>query len=496
MTIRRLGLLFFGWLICFTGQTLAQSSNVGADQKMSAITGQPPPLLPSSTSPGAWRETADESLVQHAPINRVAETKWNRYARSALNLPDWLDLGLENRTRYEALSNPWRKGEFGYDQEIPMRSRLRVGINPGGPFRFLTELQDSRSQLTRTGDFSGNTMVDQADIIQLFVSATSRNFLSTGLRTDLHFGRLTMDFGNRRLVARNDFRNTTNAFDGVHYAFGQEKAWRVRTFFVRPVKRFLQSLDQEQTNTLFWGVYYETQHVSWLQADLYYLGLNDQLSAVPSTQRKYSTFGTRLYKLPGVGQFEYEIESDWQMGKTGTKDHFAFNQHAEIGYTFKETWTPRLRAQFDYASGTNNPNGSQNGTFDNLYGARNFELMPTGIFGPFTRENLISPGWRLSVKPLKQLSVEVKHRFWYLAQSRNAFVGSGLSDPTGRSGNNLGADVQLRVVWSVLANLSLEFGYDHWFKGSYFNNIASAQHLSSSITKDTDYFYLASKVKL
>ena len=40
---------------------------------------------------------------------------------------------------------------------------------------------------------------------------------------------------SRRLVARNGFRNTTNAFDGVHLQVAREGAWRVRGFWTRPV---------------------------------------------------------------------------------------------------------------------------------------------------------------------------------------------------------------------------------------------------------------------
>ena len=39
-------------------------------------------------------ETADAVLI------RTKEWKWNRYLQNALNLPDWIDLGLEHRTRF------------------------------------------------------------------------------------------------------------------------------------------------------------------------------------------------------------------------------------------------------------------------------------------------------------------------------------------------------------------------------------------------------------
>src|SRR4030042_6269250 len=46
-------------------------------------------------------ETADQVLVSE-------NESWNRYLHDALRLPAWLDLGIEQRTRFEFLEDPWR----------------------------------------------------------------------------------------------------------------------------------------------------------------------------------------------------------------------------------------------------------------------------------------------------------------------------------------------------------------------------------------------------
>ena len=122
--------------------------------------------------------------------------------------------------------------------------------------------------------------------------------------------------------------------------------------------------------------------------------------------------------------------------------------------------------------------------------------MPTGTFGPFIRSNLSSPGWRIIVKPDKGLKVQIKHRFWYLAQARAVYVGGALQDPTGNSGNYLGHDVELRVQWAVSPNLDFDLGYDHWFKGSYFDRLPPSAGLPAGGEKDTDYFYCSMRVRL
>lgn len=161
---------------------------------------------------------------------------------------------MENRTRFESLHYPFRKGDQGTDAQIPQRSRLRIGLDAPGPLRFLAEFQDSRTHV-QAGQvvFVNDTVVDTTDIQQLFVSATFLQVFGSQLRTDVYVGRINMDIGQRRLVARNDFRNTTNAFDGAHLNVGWQKDWRVRAFLVKPTSRSVSVFDQPfgEAGTLF-----------------------------------------------------------------------------------------------------------------------------------------------------------------------------------------------------------------------------------------------------
>ncbi|WP_447971355.1 alginate export family protein [Nitrospira sp. M1] len=444
-----------------------------------------------STSQSSLLESADAVLI------RTKEWQWNRYVKNALNLPTWIDLGFEHRTRFETYDHPWRSSQpLGQtDSQVQQRSRLRFGLN-GGAFRFLFEGQDSRVHLDGPGDFVNTGIRNEWDILQLFVSATGDNVMGSGLRTDVHVGRMTMDFGHRRLIARNDFRNTTNAFDGVHWQLAKDKVWRIRTFLVEPVLRDQTELDEQSKRSVFWGVYGESTQIPWLRLNLYYFGLNDQRSSTVSAQRSFSTFGLRLYEDPKRGRPDYDIESVWQTGRLGNTDHFAHFQHIDLGYTFNIPWSPRFVMYYDYASGDRNPNDSQDSSFDTLFGARRFELNPTGNFGPFFRTNISSPGWRVIVTPVKGWRLQVKHRVWYLATSRGAFASNGLRDVSGGSGNFLGHDVELRVQWKVSDNLEFDAGYLHWFKGSYFDRLPASAGLPPGGNKDTDYLYILTKVSI
>lgn len=435
-----------------------------------------------------------------AALNQRKEIDWHRYEKAFLHLPDWIDLGLENRTRFESYDHPWRTyqrvGNGRTDAQIAMRSRVRFGLGGNGPLRVLFEGQDSRSFLDGDpGDVRDLTTVNEFHVLQLFGSLTLNNVLRTGLRTDFHFGRMTMDFGRRRLIARNDFRNTTNAFDGVHWQIAHQ-LWRFRAFLVEPVIREFTTVNRQSATSLFWGTYFESRHFPWFQGDAYYLGLNDNRQPDVANHRTYSTFGGRLYKDPKPGEFDYEVETAWQTGTRRLTDHFAHFQHLDLGYTFNLPWTPRIVFHYDYASGDRDPDDTRSGRFDTLFGARRFELMPTGVWGPFFRTNLNSPGWRVIVTPRPNVIVQVKHRVWYLAQSKDFFGSSGLRDITGQAGTSLGHDVELRAQWALNANLDFDAGYIHWFKGSYFDRLSATAELPAGGEKDSDYFYVQMRVRI
>lgn len=130
--------------------------------------------------------------------------------------------------------------------------------------------------------------------------------------------------------------------------------------------------------------------------------------------------------------------------------------------------------KFDYAS-----NG-----FDILYGRRSFELHPTGIFGPFQRSNMTSPGVRLLVQPRSRSYVFVQYRAWWLADDSSAWVGTNLHDPSGRSGNFVGQTFELRARWSLKENLYLQAGYAHFAFGPF-----AERAPSSPVTRDAHYGY-------
>jgi hypothetical protein len=408
------------------------------------------------------------------------------YLDEALRPPQWLHLGLQHRDRYESYDAPFRKGETTGAQQVALQTLAQIGIRYD-PIRVYAELIDARA-LATTGIGVTNQMEDVTDVLQLYAGLGTTRFLGLQIPTELKVGRYTMDVGHRRLIARNQFRNTINAFQGLHWTLGDEKDWQFLAFAARPVLRFQTTLDQPEASTLFWGVLLGQQRVAWLHTEAYGFvlrekeqvagpaGIGDE-QTLQGKRENLNTVGVRLFKPRALREIDYEVESDWQFGRSSLQTGspvlptVANYQHAEVGYTVPLPWTPHLLVEYDYASGDHNPTDHRNGRFSPLYGARNFEYGPTGIWGPFFRSNISSPGYQLTLTPNKRIYILFRHRIWWLAQSRDQWVGSGLQDPSGRAGNYLGYTLEPRIQWVLNPNVQIEAGWVYLIKGSYIERL-------------------------
>ena len=434
-------------------------------------------------SPGLNQHMSEQGTSQQQPIMRpdgsvLVLRKSPFTIEKVIGGPQWLHLGVEHRTRYETYNEPFRLNQVGSDQQLPIRTLVRLGIRYD-PIRFLTEFIDARAFLTDNGSTAPSGSEDQTDILQLYGGLGSSNLFGLGVPAELSVGRFTMDFGNRRLIRRGNFRNAPVSFTGFHLALGDEKL-HLRSFVVQPVFQFETKGDTEEHGTMFWGFFLGQQRIPWLHTDLYVYFLNesDRPPNTDSRRRHFQTPGLRVFKPRATGQIDYEVESIWQfgnlaeaVGSSRTIDHFAHFQHVEIGYTFDAPWTPRLLVQYDYASGDRDPNDNRDERFDTLFGGVNFELNPAGIWGPFRRGNISSPGSRLYLTPSKNFSFFVAHRIFWLAQARDQWVGTGLQDPSGHAGNFLGHHFEARGHWIATTNVVIETGLAYLWKGSFIENL-------------------------
>ena len=125
------------------------AAGVGAEE---AATAQPADASAPAVVTVSEPTPAQDYYVEPRSYGTKRETEPPSYVRSldATGLPgteklDWLDLGFEQRTRYEMRYNDLRRTQQVTDNPLLLRTRAYFGIkNFLDPFRFALEIQDSR----------------------------------------------------------------------------------------------------------------------------------------------------------------------------------------------------------------------------------------------------------------------------------------------------------------------------------------------------------------
>jgi len=404
-------------------------------------------------------------------------------------LPEWLSLALQQRTRYETLTHQFRSGASGSDQVLSLRTLTQATLRLHPEWKIQLEFQDSRAEGVDSGTAMSTAIVNTAELLEANLQWLQKGLFQEGSRSLLRGGRLTMDIGTRRLVARNRFRNTKNAFTGLDWIWQARSGALVRALFTLPTIRQPSSpaalldnevvFDKETFDRVFWGIFVSTPKLlSKDTGEFYIFGLHEQDGPGFATRnRQLITPGFRWYRLPQKGKYDYEWESVLQFGQsrattavtdTRNLDHIAHFHHVEAGYTFPVPWSPRLVLAFDYASGDGNPSDGRNGRFDPLFGATVFDYGPTSIHRAFIRSNITGPGAKLTVRPHPKITASIHYRAFWLASDTDVWAGnSGLRDSSGSSGSFLGHQIFLRGLWQVLANVQLESGFTYRIDGDF-----------------------------
>lgn len=453
---------------------------------------------------------------------------------------DWLDIGFEYRARYEHRDNDFRRAQENIDDPLLLRSRAYLGLkNILDPFRFAVEVQDSRrnhSDYTRSNDTRD---VDKADVLQAYLelyykdSIFGKDDLGNSRPFWVRGGRLAWESLDRRLIARNEWRNTTNTFQGVRANIGEKKNdWQLEAFAVQPVQRFTDKLDEVDHSQNFYGVIGDWRRWSeYVTIQPYYFLLKQNGDKVEydtngnlysdrsvytaaqqnqaTIDREIHTGGVRVFGVVPGTQWDYDANYAKQWGHQQrfisnaigyrNVDHDAFAYNAEVGYSFKHPWKPRVSASYGVASGdkttASGNDFSDNGRFDRLFGF----ARPWSNNDYIQMENIRASKVRLEFDPqvpyLNNVKVDTGFSWYRLDDPTDRWnAGANLRDRTGKSGSDLGKEFDLRVRFPLSQYASLNLGYAHFWAGDFVKNAVSANATNIATfdqnrSNSSDFFY-------
>ncbi len=407
---------------------------------------------------------ATAQAQQNAPSDSPAKRQADRFKISG-----------SVRVRYEVLDGQFRPGFDDKDDLVSVRTTLLAEYD-AGPLRFGAELYDSRAYDTDVGSALSTSEVNALELVQAYVAADIAAPFGKGTNIALQAGRFTMNLGSRRLVAADDYRNTTNGYTGIRADLKMGIQANATLFYTLPQQRRPDAFgelrdnkvgfDHEGFDLQLWGGYLSKQSIfGRTMAEIGYIRLEeDDQPTRPTRNRNLHSVSARLIQEPSPDAFDYELEGIHQLGsiRSGVAANAAILDvaasfiHADLGYSFSKGWKPRISAEFDYASG-DRP-GKSFGRFDTLFGMRRADLAPAGIYAALGRTNLMTAGIRAEVIPSKKLDGFVNARALWAASATDGFSSTGIRDASRLSGKFAGYQVEGRIrYWLIPKTLRAEF---------------------------------------
>ena len=377
---------------------------------------------------------------------------------------DGFSLSGSTRLRYEAISNQPRIGFNRDDDLINLRTNVLAKYG-AGPITFAGEVFDSRVYGDNAGTPVTTGEVNSFELVQAYIGADVA--LGGSARAKLQAGRFTLSIGSRRLVAADDYRNTTSGYTGLHADIAAKGGATATLIYVLPQQRRPDNIaalrqndvafDHEGFDQVLWGgtaAKAKAIGPATIEASFYHLGESDRPGR-PTRDRSLDTYGGRIFADHATGKTDFEIETYYQSGTISASalagaarlPVSAWFIHGGVGYSFAARWKPRVSIEYDRASGDRA--GGHYGRFDTLFGMRRGDLAPAGLYNAIGRTNISSPSARLELTPSKRVDMLITYHAMWLAEATDSFSTTGVRDASGRSGSFAGHQVDTRLRWWI-----------------------------------------------
>jgi hypothetical protein len=381
------------------------------------------------------------------------------------DLPRWLRFNGEYRARLEGIGGAGFRRDAA-DAYVLSRVRINTTLIPFTWLRAQFQGQDAQV-MERNAKPDGPPYEDTFDLRQAYIEIGNVEASRFGLRV----GRQELAFGEQRLIGHLNWTNTARTFDAVRASY-RHKDYRIDAFAASVVNLREGEFDKRTDGNNLHGVYaaFSTlipnatvePYILWRVAR----GLRSEAGTVAKLD--FKTVGFRWAgKLPA--NFDYGAEVAGQSGSLGPDDVSAWAGHWVLGYTLaKVKTTPRLLAEYNYASGDANPADGRRGTFDQLY--------PTGHEKYGLADQV---GWRnihdvrsgAELKPVPKLSISGIYHSWWLADAHDGLYNAGgallARFANGNAGRHVGEEADLQAVYALNGQVQLAGGYGHIFPGTF-----------------------------
>jgi hypothetical protein len=383
-------------------------------------------------------------------------------------LPKWIRFSGQVRMRLEG----YEGGGFNpanEDAYLLTRLWLNLKVQPSPWLKFYFQSQDSHAPWKHSLP-AGPPFRDTMDLRQGYVELGDVEKPSVGFR----FGRQELEFGEGRLVGALPWANTARTFDGFRGSF-VGNGFRLDAFAATVVKIEQDNFDQTTPGNNFYGLYSSFKKlVPKATFEPYFLwrrqsGLRTEL-ATPGTMN-FGTYGLRwVGKLPA--NFDYNTDIAGQHGSLGSESIGAWASHVQMGYSVpKARFTPRIFAEYNHATGDENPTDNKRGTFDQLYPTGHDKY---GLTDQVGWQNIHHLRTGVEFKFNKKWMATGRYNGYWLANAHDALYTAGSAViarvPAGTAGRFVGQGFDLVSAYTFNSRLSVSGGFGKIYAGTFLKN--------------------------
>ena len=328
-----------------------------------------------------------------------------------------------------------------------------------------------------------------------------RNFIAPNLT--LKAGRQLMVWGNHRIFGHFDWNNVGFAFDGVTFRYNHSKVPLEFGWLVLAEGNCNSNTGgcgasgAGVTTNSGGGGYQGDANILFLRAPMKVAGITIEpawitefggngagsgagiagnlqpLGGGQAGNQTRHTVGTRIAAKKGI--VDATVEGYYQfghMGATGAAskvDIDAYAVHVDAGVTLPVPMQPRIGAEFNYASGDDNPTDGDQGTFSQLFPTNHIHF---GYMDLMSWQNMMTFGGNLQMRPTKNSHFEVSGHYMRLAEEEDNWYGANQGvfkrTPAGNNEKSLGGEVDVTYTLFFQDNkVGWQLGAGHFFTGDY-----------------------------
>lgn len=296
---------------------------------------------------------------------------------------------------------------------------------------------------------------------------------------------LASDLGDGRLISAPMHYWRYNSQDGI--TVRRVTPTMETTFLALMTNTFIGTDDygnryaseMRPANQIVWGIYNTWKLANKTQFDLYNLNKNSfnkepYVSGSDGVDGRLGNygFGSRirgpLYEKKGLGVWAYGLEGMLQTGRYGGSSILAHMIHFDTSWEWDKNWKPKVTLFGNIASGNKDPYSNKWNRFDSLLGPSHYGY---GLADVTRLSNMNELGVSFQVKPTKKTTVLTSaHQFW-LNSAHDAWLAAGPGtlawDKDGKSGRDLGQEIDLDIRYKVNEHWTMELGSAYFFTGDY-----------------------------